>query len=212
MRSLLLPIFGAALVLQPPQGVPTTAPHPLRRGGNPLDFMEVVWEINPLTYDELVPTIRITGANVQIVNAPLGTPEWTNGKGNLIIGRNTPSAIYLHPGSGSHNLIIGEGNYCGGAYNIVHGFSHVNVGEAGGALIGGKANTLNGDSCVVVGGSQNEAAANFSVVTGGYGNRAGTPTLYDPVPVGDYSVVSGGFQRFTGGTYDWAAGSLLEDL
>ena len=58
----------------------------------------------------LVPTIRVNGANLQVVNG-LGSTQTTNSAGNLIVGYNEPGNIRIGDHrTGSHNISFGEGN------------------------------------------------------------------------------------------------------
>ncbi len=137
-------------------------------------------------------TIRITGANLQIVNgldATNGNPEnpatllptetKTNSVGNLIVGYNEERRDQ-QTRVGSHNIIIGKG----------HDYMSF------GGLVAGDSNSIIGPYASVSGGRQNEAVGVFSAVSGGAGNKAR----------GDDSSVSGGSGNDAGGTYSTVNG------
>jgi hypothetical protein len=155
-------------------------------------------------------TIRITAANLQVVNglnATNGVDETpddftvavSNGLGNIIIGydENSNEIEPNGPKKGSHNLIVGTGHvYDGiggiiaGDSNVVHGYgnsvlsgnSNLQVGFFGG-ILSGERNYTQRDYSAVVGGSQNQANDFNSVVVGGSDNMASE----------DRSVVVGGW-------------------
>ena len=152
---------------------------------------------NPAGYD----TIRISGANLQIVNG-LESTNTLNGTGNLIVGYNTGVARsscsdgrygadapetckkrgYTYSNihrSGSHNIVTGSNN---------------NYSQYGG-LVAGVKNTINSRFASVTGGGGNNASGRFSNVSGGRNNSAD----------GQYSSVSGGSNNTADGNY----GSVL---
>jgi hypothetical protein len=190
---------------------------------------------------EAMPTLRVTGANLQIVNG-VGYTNSTNGVGNLIVGYNGSCG-------GSHNLVIGDsnaytsysgivagdGNEIDGARSFVFGYGNVCVTDDGAilsgngntinspyggknAIIGGESNTLVGPDAVIIGGEAHNANNSFSVIVGGYGNTGNGDHSVVTGGRGNtcgiyasYSVVSGGYIRSVTGTDDWRAGSLFED-
>ena len=131
-----------------------------------------------------VTTIRIEGANLQIVNGTGTTNGAVDGLGNLIVGYNEPGASPSDNRTGSHNIVTGQRN---------------NFSSYGG-LVTGTGNTVSGDWSSVSGGWNNTASGKYSSVSGGQFNTAS----------GRYSSVSGGNNRSALGTYNWAAGSLSE--
>lgn len=191
-------------------------------------------------------TLRLSGANLQIVNG-LGATKQTNGLGNLILGYNEPRTKADDPNqrSGSHTLVIGEGNnfssYAGivvgrfneisapfagvtaGRRNVASGLGasvtggvHGTASGTGASVTGGRFNEAAGVGASVVGGEKNRAAGDASSIAGGVSNRTqasgshvsgGEGNLADAVR----SVVSGGRDRTAPGSYDWRAGSLLEE-
>ena len=127
------------------------------------------------------PTLRVTGANVQIVNGA-GKTESTNGEGNLVIGYDEGSK----PQTGSHNLIMGLeqdvtsfGGIAGGAFNTITApFASV---------LGGDDNEATANHAVVVAGLASRAKANYSLVGGGQDNEARA----------NWSSVLGGYSEYT---------------
>ena len=51
-------------------------------------------------------TVQLSGANLQVVNG-LGSTDTKNGLGNIILGYNTSSEIFVDR-QGSHNLVLGD--------------------------------------------------------------------------------------------------------
>ncbi len=132
----------------------------------------------------LVPTVRLTGANFQIVNGA-GTTQTTNSTGNLVVGYNEFGNPNGDDRTGSHNISFGEAN----------SFSSF------GGLVGPHDSTISGAFSSVTGGSRNYASGSFSSVGGGRNNTAS----------GFRSSISGGLNRTAPGQDDWVAGSLFED-
>lgn len=200
-------------------------------------------------YNESRLTARFTGVNVQVVSADV--PYQTNGLGNLIIGFNnvTNSRVFCSDGqytdsvncignlhtwganqrSGSHNLIVGNGNSYTNVGSIIAGLWNINTGVynsvLGGtnnmtignqsAILGGSRNESFGSSSTVSGGDTNATFGTFSSVIGGSGNTAsGSRSTVSGgsqnEASGEYSTVSGGNNRTAAGQYNWRAGSLLE--
>jgi hypothetical protein len=144
------------------------------------------------------PTIRFSGANIQVVNGA-GHTESINGVGNLILGYDS------EPGeqSGSHNLVLGfrqryssYGDILGGAGNSATGpFSTVfgaenTVSAPGSSVTGGYRNAASSSEAAVSGGSGNVASGSFSSVGGGSEGTA----------EGESSAVAGGFHNLAGGS------------
>jgi hypothetical protein len=126
--------------------------------------------------------VVITGANLRIVNG-LGSTGTTNGLGNLIVGYNESTPIRPDSRSGSHNVVVGEGN---------------NFSSFGGLVVG-LANEISGTFASVTGGTVNTASGGGSSVSGGNNNTAS----------GDDSSVSDGRNRTAPGENNWAAGPLF---
>ena len=186
-------------------------------------------------------TLRLTGANFQVVNG-LGTTDTVNGLGNLIVGYNEPQLPCDR--SGSHNAILGQdqdynqhsglttgiGNQLLGTYNVVFGAANLANNDFSNVLggifntsshrfsivVGGATNVASGEDAVVVGGEFNQATQRDGVTVGGQGNlnHADKGVLVggrQNTLFGPTSVVSGGFQRSAVGQDDWVAGSLFQD-
>ena len=169
------------------------------------------------------PTLRIAGANLQVVNG-LGGTATANGVGNVIVGYDETSSssnltcslgehwnsqpACLSAGgtwaishkTGSHNVVVGALNSYSRYGGVVAGLNNRATGGYSSA-IGGFTNLAAGFESTVTGGSVNVASGSASSVTGGSGNTA----------TGTSSAVSGGASRSATGGNDWRAGSLLED-
>ena len=138
----------------------------------------------------LVPTITITGANLQLVNgmgSSWGDSEgdvWnpsthrTNGLGNLIIGYqenrtddgvgDTDDGNYR---TGSHNLVVGAMNNYWSWGGLIVGARN-SMGGWLSTVAGGFNNIANGEAAVVSGGDSNYAIGRAATVSGGWGNSA----------------------------------------
>ena len=124
-------------------------------------------------------TIRISGANLQVVNGS-GSTAAADGLGNLIIGYQETRESG-NDRSGSHNLVVGrQNNYSSWGGQVV-GSSNTVRGLLS-SVCGGEGNTASGDYSVVGGGVSNLADGSGSLVGGGRGNAA----------TGIDSVISGG--------------------
>ncbi len=145
-----------------------------------------------------VPTVRFTGANVQIVNglgATNGNPEdvlcveagetFTNGVGNLIVGYNEDINDVFPPVPAKRN----------GSHNIIGGIG-ASYSSFGGILLGRK-NSLSGPYSGVLGGFGNRASGPYSAILGG-GGFFGV----------DRNVASGEFSTISGGRSNSASGQL----
>ena len=173
--------------------------------------------------------LTFSGVNVHILSGSGSTDETVNGLGNLIVGYNKLRGSG-DDRSGSHNIVVGEGNnyssygglvagyfnsnsgvyssVTGGQYNAASGpYSSVSGGDrntAGGwgsSVSGGDSNAASGDYSSVSGGGHNIASNIESSVSGGRNNIAG----------GVFSSVSGGNTHNASGDDDWAAGSYFQD-
>jgi hypothetical protein len=172
------------------------------------------------------PEMRITGANLRLVNGLGGTdctddqsnpiPDCPNGLGNLIVGYNEPRAPFFPDvGTGSHNVVVGQhhnfsrfGGIVVGDFNTISGdFSSVSGGELntasgfGAAVSGGQSNIASLGNAAVSGGENNTATGFGAMISGGFGNAAS----------GDFAAVSGGQGRTAAGDFDWVAGPLFAD-
>lgn len=187
-------------------------------------YVEVDETTNPTR-----PTVRVIGANLQVVSGGGATNSPVNGLGNIIVGYNEvrtagsgvcSNGDYVGSGScgsagfvwavshksGSHNLIIGDrnnysryGGIVAGTYNTVNGVLA--------SVVGGSENVASAASSSVNGGRDNRASGAWSAVGGGYLNSA---SGFDSVVAGGRqnsatatdSVVSGGLQNIA--SADWA--------
>lgn len=163
-----------------------------------------------------LPTLRISGANLQIVNGSDATGGRDNGLGNLIIGYDEHGDDIKQ--TGSHDLILGNnqtftsyGGVIGGNHNVlagpdsvVFGYGNVASGDAS-SVTGGIYSTARGSLSSVSGGSTNTASGQRSSVSGGGGNVAAawgasvSGGSYNTA-ADDASSVSGGDQNFASGT------------
>lgn len=129
-------------------------------------------------------TLRVTGANFQIVNGENATATST-GVGNLIVGYNE----VLNPcdRDGSHNIICGVDNNYTSFGSIVVGQTHTSTAQYN-AIIGGYSNTNNADSAfmgggylntityeaslgAMIGGDEGTLRSYYGVIAGGVGNQ-----------------------------------------
>src|SRR6185295_19247322 len=58
----------------------------------------------PVSFDETAKTVRVTGADLQVVSGSGSTTGTVNGLGNLIVGYDEGNPVFK---TGSHNLIVG---------------------------------------------------------------------------------------------------------
>ncbi len=178
-----------------------------------------------LSVDESVPAkpvLRVTAANLQVVNGTGLTLNSQNGVGNLIVGYDDPrtsgdsvcslgaftdqaacenaSEIWaISHKSGSHNLVVGWRHNYSQTSGLVAG--NRNTVNGASASISGRNNVASGGSSSVSGGQGNEASSSTSSVSGGQSNMAS----------GTGSSVSGGNTRTAAGINDWVAGGLFQD-
>ncbi|MDG2149328.1 MAG: hypothetical protein P8N09_07375 [Planctomycetota bacterium] len=147
----------------------------------------------------MVKTIRIDGANLQVVNGQ-GTSDTTNGLGNLIVGYNELGNPNGDDRTGSHNLVTGQANSFTSHGGLVAGRGN-SVSGPWSSVSGGRESTASDPHSSVSGGAGNTASGNFSSISGGDNNTAG----------GTWSSVSGGRSRSALNVDNWAAGSLFEN-
>jgi hypothetical protein len=113
-------------------------------------FATLERKLTPLTFDAATNEVRITGANLRLVNG-LGATETMNGLGNLIVGYPEPRDSGETRQTGSHNVVVGT----------QHQFSSF------GGLVVGLQNEIRGAFASVSGGVRNMAVGKFSAVSGG---------------------------------------------
>ena len=128
-----------------------------------------------------LPEVRITGANLRLVNGLQATAT-ANGLGNLLVGYNEPRQGG-NVETGSHNVVVGQG----------HNFSSF------GGLVVGRQNEISGTFAAVCGGHGNTASGHTAAISGGQANTAS----------GFTSAVSGGRNHTVRGDFNWLAGSLF---
>jgi hypothetical protein len=153
--------------------------------------------------------LTFTGVNVHIVSgsgseyddtfSSSGTPipgKSFLGLGNLIIGYNPLGSNNGDVRTGSHNLIVGEGN----SYSSY------------GGIVGGNQNTISGPDDSILSGQLNIASGSFTSVSGGAGNTAsGAGASVSGgarnTASGFAASVSGGAGNHQSNTYGWTGGS-----
>jgi hypothetical protein len=179
------------------------------------------------------PTVRVSGANLQLVNG-MGDTATSNGTGNLLIGyderrdeeTNNPSECSLGSNPENNFPVTNESecmaaggtfavNHTGGSHYLVVGSEH-NYSRWGGIVVG-QQNTSNFDFASVSGGGRNTASGIRSSVSGGYSNSASGDSSsvsggLSNTASGSASSVSGGDGRSATVNSSWRAGSLLEDF
>lgn len=198
-------LLGAAV-----QPAPASALPPALQG-----LLQYVELIEP--QDGSAPIIRITGANLQIVNglgATNGNPGApyavdagsvaANGAGNLILGYSEQPLNGPAERDGSHNLIVGPGheyrsfgaivlgyqNRAAAPYANVAGGAHNQATALGAMVAGGSFNLASGPYAVVGGGAFNAASGDSAFVGGGFRSGAAGP----------FAAVSGGYKSLASGT------------
>jgi hypothetical protein len=149
------------------------------------------------------PTLKFSGANLQIVSGSGLTEGAVNGEGNLIIGYDENCSDNCDQ-SGSHNLVLGKDqtftsyggliagreNVLSGPFSDVFGIRNTASGEIS-SVSGGYGNAASGGSSSVSGGESNTASGSQSSVSGGYGNTAS----------GSDSSILGGSSETVSSTY-----------
>jgi hypothetical protein len=170
------------------------------------------------------PALRISSANVQIVNG-LNRTLSTNGTGNLILGYDEP-----RPASATPECSIGfeideprrvrtqadcaavngtwEINHKNGSHNLIVGVAHNYAASA--SIAAGYQNSVAYDSAVAFG-MENHAVSPGASATGGFRNWAfeiasSVSGGSENEAVGPVSSISGGFQNLTGGFYSSIGG------
>ena len=178
----------------------------------------------------LYTTVRITGANLQVVDGSGDTQGTETGLGNLIVGYNE---LDTHPvphercsngsydngpdcvsnggfwatdhRSGSHNLVVGRANSYSSHGGLLAGFRHLSSKQYG-SVAGGQNNTASGNWSAIAGGSGNTASGSNSAVSGGGSNLASGSFVVvgggsGNTASGLASVVSGGSENIASGQY-----------
>jgi hypothetical protein len=163
-----------------------------------------------------LPEVRITGANLRLVNGLRATAT-TNGLGNLLVGYNEPRQGG-NVETGSHNVVVGQGhnfssfgglvvgrqNEISGAFAAVSGGFDNTASGASAAVSGGIFNRASGESAAVSGGFDNTASASATSVSGGRGNTARGESA--SVNGGHGNTASGHTAAISGGQANTASG------
>ncbi len=163
-----------------------------------------------------LPEVRITGANLRLVNGLRATAT-TNGLGNLLVGYNEPRQGE-NVETGSHNVVVGQGhnfssfgglvvgrqNEISGAFAVVSGGFDNTASGASAAVSGGIFNRASGESAAVSGGFDNTASASATSVSGGAGNTARGESA--TVCGGHGNTASGHTAAISGGEANTASG------
>jgi hypothetical protein len=152
------------------------------------EMLEVLRHFSLVELDDgqgrLVKTVRISGANLQIVNGlgatngnpgdPYATEPGStamNGLGNLIIGYGELPLSSTADRTGSHYLVVGPGHSYSSFGAALVGESHRSTAPYA-AVLGGKNNRSIGAFASVSGGEGNTASGSGATVSGGSGNLA----------------------------------------
>jgi hypothetical protein len=168
-------------------------------------------------------TVRISAANLQLVDGTGDTDGTPNGLGNLMIGY-AESHAGLERG-GSHNVVLGRdnewssfGGLVTGRYNRVAGEDTAVIGGrysdttgAGAVSIGGLGADVSGEGAVGVGGTENSLSGVHAVAVAGLRNEANGPHSlaaggWKVEASGDRATVIGGFHNDASGTGAVVAG------
>ena len=131
-----------------------------------------------------IDTIRISGANLQVVNGTGKTGQNPNGAGNLVVGYNSPPTDRVADRTGSHNLVVGDQNNFTSWGALITGTR--NTSEARFAnVLGGKDRTVEEDW----GGAPDGRLGSLEALTAGWTRFDREPTPGNPVPT--YLVIPG---------------------
>lgn len=137
------------------------------------------------------PNIMFHGVNIHIQNGG------KRGSGNLILGYDAPLDTWsateaVAKRTGSHTLVIGDGNSWSGPGGIVSGWAN-SIGSAGGSVLGGDNNAVNSPLGVIVGGARNhiDSTGQDNVIGGGYGNNIVDSIAFSCVIGGQSNTVAG---------------------
>jgi hypothetical protein len=163
-----------------------------------------------------LPEVRITGANLRLVNGLRATAT-TNGLGNLLVGYNEPREGE-NVRTGSHNVVVGQGhnfssfgglvvgrqNEISGAFAAISGGFDNTASGASAAVSGGIFNRASGASAAISGGFDNTASASATSVCGGQGNTASGESA--TVSGGHGNTASGHTAAISGGEANTASG------
>lgn len=166
-----------------------------------------VYDESPVDTAVEAPIIRMTGANLQVVNGAeeQRTPD---GTGNLIVGfaqaRSSGDAVCSDGQHGNEGSCTGEWAIAhnSGSHNIVGG-DEAAYSQTGGLVVGIQ-NVINREAATVSGGLENTASGEVSAVSGGGFNTASG--IGSSVTGGVENTASGGGSSVTGGEENTASG------
>jgi hypothetical protein len=130
----------------------------------PERFAALEHKLTPLTFDAATREVRITGANLRLLNG-LGATETTNGMGNLLVGYPEPRADGESRQPGSHNVVVGTQHQFSSFGGLVVGLQN-EIRGAFASVSGGRGNTASGMSSSVSGGHNRTAEGEFDWVAG----------------------------------------------
>lgn len=171
-------------------------PKPAPMHGLSPEQIEIIGHMSLVYLDDgqggLTKTIRISDANLQIVNG-LSDTETTNGVGNLIVGYNELGGADNR--TGSHNIVCGKQN----SYRSYGGavFAYQNEVQSPYATVtGGRKNLAREIYSSISGGFVNKASGPYSSISGGNGNAT----------IGQFSSISGGIQNQARQTFSSVSG------
>ena len=146
---------------------------------------------------ETVPTIRISGVNLQIVNGT-GVTSTTDGTGNLIVGYNELGNSNGDNRSGSHNLVVGALQSYTSYAGTVLSFDNT-IGGPYSNIVGGRTSISDGFASAISGGFGNEVHSQDDSVSGGAFNIADSGTGASWVGGGAFNMANGGVSSIAGG-------------
>ena len=159
-------------------------------------------KLSAVHYDETGlngrPTLKIAGANLQLVNGG-GTTDTVNGLGNLFVGYDEFGGTQ----TGSHNVILGTRQTFTSYGGIMGGGSNTLSGP--GAVVFGGGNTASGSRSAVTGGSSNVASGAISWIGGAQNSDATAQNA--TVSGGANNTASGVFASISGGSNNVASGA-----
>jgi hypothetical protein len=143
------------------------------------------------------PTLKISGANLQVVSGSGHTNGSVNGLGNVIIGYDEANGIQTTQ-TGSNNLVLGVGQSFSSHGDVIGGYDNTASGSYADVFGGG--NTASALGASVSGGELNLASDGDASVVGGCKNVAGAgATLGGSCQSsGDEAILGGSFNAATG--------------
>jgi hypothetical protein len=210
-RRLAAGVLGLALVsLLQPWGLAAQAPGEdpdrtlwqiVNLWGRVSALERTLTHVTSVTGEEGRPEVRITGANLRLVNGLRATAT-ANGLGNLLVGYSEPRQGE-NVQTGSHNVVVGQGHNFSSFGGLVVGRQN-EIRGAFAAVSGGFDNTASGASAAVSGGIFNRASGESAAVSGGFGNTASASAA--AVCGGDGNTASGESATVSGGHGNTANG------